>query len=101
MRCSGTLLIACSSPSIFYRSTGTASTLPTGLHAPPSHGLLKPTGKLSRRIVAVADLHGDLEHAYNVLRMAGIVDGQGRWIAGHDVLASTGDIVDRGGEWEM
>lgn len=51
-----------------------------------------------RRVVAVADLHGDLEHAHNVLRMAGLVDQANvpNWIGGHDILVSTGDIVDRG-----
>lgn len=53
---------------------------------------------ISRRVVAVADLHGDLEHAHNVLRMAGLIDNQDvpNWIGGHNVLVSTGDIVDRG-----
>jgi hypothetical protein len=53
---------------------------------------------ISRRVVAVADLHGDLEHAHNVLRMAGLIDNKEipNWIGGHSVLVSTGDIVDRG-----
>ena len=53
---------------------------------------------ISRRVVAVADLHGDLQHAHNVLRMAGLIDNHyvPNWIGGHDVLVSTGDIVDRG-----
>ncbi len=62
---------------------------------------------ISRRTVAVADLHGDLQHAINVLSMAKIVSpdpkkaGEGeekewQWVGGHDVLVSTGDIVDRG-----
>jgi hypothetical protein len=53
---------------------------------------------ISRRVIAIADLHGDLEHAHNVLRMAGLIDNHyvPNWIGGHDVLVSTGDIVDRG-----
>ncbi|UZJ51446.1 hypothetical protein CBS101457_000766 [Exobasidium rhododendri] len=53
---------------------------------------------VSRRVVAVADLHGDLAHTHNVFRMAGLIDNQvvPNWIGGHDVLVSTGDIVDRG-----
>lgn len=53
---------------------------------------------IQRRVVAVADLHGDLEHAHNVLRMAHLIDNDEvpNWIGGHDVLVSTGDIVDRG-----
>ncbi|EPQ26934.1 uncharacterized protein PFL1_05568 [Pseudozyma flocculosa PF-1] len=52
---------------------------------------------ISKRTVAVADLHGDLEHALNVFRMASLVSSTSEsWIAGHDTLVSTGDIVDRG-----
>ncbi|PWZ00230.1 Metallo-dependent phosphatase [Testicularia cyperi] len=71
------------------------------------HGIALKDGRrtISRRTVAVADLHGDLQHALNVFRMAGVIsapspstsaDDEQRWIAGHDVLVSTGDIVDRG-----
>ncbi|KDN39015.1 Metallo-dependent phosphatase [Tilletiaria anomala UBC 951] len=51
---------------------------------------------ISRRVVAVADLHGDLGHAHNVLQMTKLIDSDFHWIGGHDVLVSTGDIVDRG-----
>ncbi|TKY85404.1 hypothetical protein EX895_005566 [Sporisorium graminicola] len=85
---------------------------PTLRSADPSHtygslstGAPLPDGRtpLSRRTVAVADLHGDLQHAINVLSMASVVsptpDASGdtyTWVGGHDVLVSTGDIVDRG-----
>lgn len=36
------------------------------------------------------------QHAHNVLRMASLISSSGHWIGGHDVLVSTGDIVDRG-----
>lgn len=53
--------------------------------------------KLHRRIVAVADLHGDLSQALSVLQMARITDARGQWMGSeHDVLVSTGDLVDRG-----
>ncbi|KAK0546137.1 hypothetical protein OC845_004751 [Tilletia horrida] len=64
-----------------------------------------PSALIHRRLVAVADLHGDYEHALNVLEMANLIDarpesrladGSPLWIGGHDVLVSTGDIVDRG-----
>lgn len=58
--------------------------------SPPS------TASIKRRIVAVADLHGDLNHAQHVLRMTGVIDARGDWVAGDDLLVSTGDIVDRG-----
>lgn len=67
----------------------------TSRHAPAalSGGIHE---RLHRRVVAVADLHGDLAHAHNVLRMAGLIDAQAHWRGGSAVLASTGDIVDRG-----
>lgn len=55
-----------------------------------------PTASIKRRVVAVADLHGDLDHARHVLRMTGVIDARGEWVAGDDWLVSTGDIVDRG-----
>ncbi|PLW30265.1 hypothetical protein PCANC_24681 [Puccinia coronata f. sp. avenae] len=61
--------------------------------APPSKKLAT---KFSTRIVAVGDLHGDLNHAVRVLRMAGLVDLRDQWIGGSSVLVQTGDIVDRG-----
>lgn len=52
-------------------------------------------GQFTRRIVAVGDLHGDLENAYQVLKMAGVVDGEGYWSGNVDFFVQTGDIVDR------
>jgi hypothetical protein len=48
------------------------------------------------RLVAVGDLHGDVENARAVLRMAGIVDAEGRWVGGSTTLVQTGDTTDRG-----
>ncbi|KAL3850565.1 hypothetical protein ACJIZ3_012447 [Penstemon smallii] len=58
-----------------------------------------------RRIVAVGDLHGDLDKARYALQMAGVLssDGQDLWVGGHTVcvclttvLVQLGDILDRG-----
>lgn len=70
--------------------------------------------KWSQKVVAVGDLHGDLERASKVLRMAGVVDHRNRWIGKNTILGEsdlsavsavssclnacevqTGDIVDR------
>ncbi|KAJ7959889.1 shewanella-like protein phosphatase 1 [Quillaja saponaria] len=53
---------------------------------------------LSRRIIAVGDLHGDLDQARSALEMAGVLssDGQDLWIGGETVLIQLGDILDRG-----
>ncbi|KAJ8751205.1 hypothetical protein K2173_016386 [Erythroxylum novogranatense] len=51
-----------------------------------------------RRIVAVGDLHGDLEQATYALEMAGVLSSDGRnvWTGGQTVLIQLGDILDRG-----
>src|SRR5436309_2323981 len=55
------------------------------------------SAKLSRpapeRLVAIGDLHGDLDHTRRVLRLAGAVDDHDRWIGGRLVLVQTGDEV--------
>jgi len=53
-------------------------------------------GSSATRTVAIGDLHGDLERTVTVLRLAGLVDEQGRWSGGSDVLVQTGDLLDRG-----
>ncbi|GER35476.1 calcineurin-like metallo-phosphoesterase super family protein [Striga asiatica] len=51
-----------------------------------------------RRIIAVGDLHGDLDKARYALQMAGVLsaDGQDLWVGGQTVLVQLGDILDRG-----
>ncbi|RKP08964.1 Metallo-dependent phosphatase-like protein [Thamnocephalis sphaerospora] len=50
-----------------------------------------------RRIVAVGDLHGDMESALSVLRMAGVIHQNNSWAGGnHTILVQTGDLIDRG-----
>lgn len=48
------------------------------------------------RIVAVGDLHGDLDATRRALRLAGAIDENDRWIGGELVLVQTGDQLDRG-----
>ncbi len=52
------------------------------------------------RIVAIGDLHGDLEAARAALRLAGAIDTDDRWVGGRLVVVQTGDILDRGDEEE-
>ncbi|KAJ0020448.1 hypothetical protein Pint_32455 [Pistacia integerrima] len=51
-----------------------------------------------RRIVAVGDLHGDLDQTRYALEMAGVLssDGQDLWTGGETVLIQLGDVLDRG-----
>ncbi|KAM7259718.1 hypothetical protein ACFE04_015459 [Oxalis oulophora] len=50
----------------------------------------------SRRIVAVGDLHGDIEQARYALEMAGVLSNSDLWIGEDTVLVQLGDILDRG-----
>jgi tetratricopeptide (TPR) repeat protein len=48
------------------------------------------------RIVAVGDVHGAFDNFAAVLRNAGLVDEELRWIGGKTHLVQNGDVVDRG-----
>jgi hypothetical protein len=48
------------------------------------------------RVVAVGDLHGDLDITRKVLRAAGAIDTSDKWIGGKLVVVQTGDTIDRG-----
>ena len=48
------------------------------------------------RIVAIGDLHGDYAQYINVMRSAGLLDKNEKWIGGNTHLVQTGDIPDRG-----
>jgi hypothetical protein len=50
----------------------------------------------TQRVVAVGDLHGDLDNAIQALQLAEVVDEKGHWVAGPTVLVQTGDTTDRG-----
>lgn len=53
----------------------------------------------ARRIVSVADLHGDYPATIKALLLAGVIPPEGphtRWVGGDTILVQTGDIVDRG-----
>jgi hypothetical protein len=52
----------------------------------------------ARRIVAVGDLHGDLDATRRALKLAGAIDDRDRWIGGDLVLVQTGDQLDRGND---
>lgn len=48
------------------------------------------------RIVAIGDLHGDLDVTRRALRLAGAIDDKDAWSGGGLDLVQTGDEVDRG-----
>ncbi|KAF5740274.1 hypothetical protein HS088_TW11G00340 [Tripterygium wilfordii] len=50
------------------------------------------------RLIAIGDLHGDLEKSKQAFRLAGLIDGTDRWTGGSAVVVQVGDVFDRGGE---
>lgn len=66
--------------------------------APPA--VVQLPARLTRaapaRIVAIGDLHGDLEAVQKAFRLASAVDASDAWIGGALIVVQTGDVVDRG-----
>ena len=48
------------------------------------------------RIVAVGDVHGNLEGFTAILKMSGLIDDRGQWTGGRTTLVQLGDLIDRG-----
>ena len=56
----------------------------------------------AERLVAIGDIHGDIEAFRQSLIIGGITDEEGNWIAGETVFVQCGDQLDRGdGEPEI
>ena len=66
-----------------------------GCEGPDGGGIPEET-KPMPRVVAIGDLHGDLEAARVALRLGGAIDEEDRWIGEDLVVVQTGDILDRG-----
>lgn len=49
-----------------------------------------------RRLIAIGDLHGDLEKTKQAFTMAGLIDASDRWIGGSSTVVQIGDVLDRG-----
>lgn len=66
--------------------------------APVVEPALDPPTRLpaAPRVVAIGDIHGDLDAARRALTLGGAVDGDDRWVGGDLVLVQTGDVLDRG-----
>ena len=61
-------------------------------NATPGDGLPKAAGAL----VAIGDVHGDLDTFFTLLREVDLIDAKGRWSGGARHLVQTGDLLDRG-----
>ncbi|KAJ4723731.1 Shewanella-like protein phosphatase 2 [Melia azedarach] len=47
-------------------------------------------------LVAIGDLHGDLEKSKDALKLAGLIDNSDRWTGGSTTVVQVGDVLDRG-----
>ena len=52
--------------------------------------------EIPTKIVAIGDIHGDLEALFKILLDSELIDINGKWIATNTFLILTGDIFDRG-----
>ena len=62
----------------------------------PYHTLRNITEYGFTRLIAIGDLHGDLEQATKLLKLCNIIDDSLSWNTSNTILIQTGDIVDRG-----
>jgi hypothetical protein len=70
-----------------------------GTIAEPQGAFRRPAAE---RVVAIGDLHGDFAATERAFRLAGAIDGEGKWSGGKLVVVQTGDQLDRGdGEREI
>ncbi|HUG54633.1 MAG TPA: metallophosphoesterase [Vicinamibacteria bacterium] len=67
-----------------------------GATARPAAVLAEEAWPSVERVLAVGDVHGDLEPLLALLRAGGVLDERGRWSGGRTHLVQTGDRVDRG-----
>ncbi len=82
---------------------GSAAAAPPSASATPGGKKAPPTKvPAAARVVAIGDVHGDLDATRRVLRLAGAIDDKDAWIGGELVVVQTGDQLDRGdGEREI
>jgi hypothetical protein len=52
--------------------------------------------EIPKRIVAIGDIHGDLEALFSILLRAEIINIEGKWQATDTFVVQTGDIMDKG-----
>lgn len=66
----------------------------------PAEAVPPLSSELSRAaaslVIAIGDMHGDLDASRRALRLAGAIDDADQWVGGALVLVQTGDVLDRG-----
>ena len=50
------------------------------------------------RVVAIGDVHGELDGLTTLLQKAGLVDDERHWVGGRATLVQLGDVLDRGAD---
>ncbi|XP_050203564.1 shewanella-like protein phosphatase 2 [Mercurialis annua] len=77
-------------------------TVSGGLFLPPPNPTqtqtLTTTYPSPARLIAVGDLHGDLDKSKQAFRLAGLIDDSGNWSGGSATVVQIGDVLDRGGD---
>ena len=69
---------------------------PHNLRSPMKPGpVFRPAVK---RLVAIGDVHGDLEATKEALRAGGLIDDNDKWCGGKTTAVQVGDQLDRGGD---
>jgi len=57
-----------------------------------------PQTQSPQRLVAIGDLHADIQNARRAFRLAGATDERDAWIGGNLIVVQTGDLIGRGSE---
>ncbi|PRQ40418.1 putative protein-tyrosine-phosphatase [Rosa chinensis] len=50
------------------------------------------------RLIAIGDVHGDLDKTKQSLRLANLIDQSDKWVGGSATVVQVGDVLDRGGD---
>ena len=66
------------------------------IHCFENKAIFKIPDELPSTIVAIGDIHGDLEALFTILLDANVINIDGKWIAHNTFLVQTGDIFDKG-----
>jgi hypothetical protein len=67
-----------------------------GASRPMGAGRIAQTAQAPRRLVAIGDLHADIEAARRAFRLAGATNERDAWIGGPLVVVQMGDLIGRG-----
>ena len=57
---------------------------------------VRTSSSAAKRLVAIADIHGDLDAFVAILKRTGLIDDSLKWSGGSTTLVQVGDMIDRG-----